>query len=178
MQKVVGSNPISRFPKRPAFAGLFRCSSRVSASASLDNDWTIVSVATRGRGRKVLFSRRFRATSTWELLRPCRDRESTAPGRCSCPRGTLRLVRGRSAAFVGAVTLRAEVQFPGQSLVRSRNRLRLGSPRGIGMASVRVRRTQPSGVRENRGNSKPLQPVRRTSPRFSTECVPRRRRVT
>jgi hypothetical protein len=50
----------------------FSCAQSAGASASPDNDWTIVSVATRGRGRKVLFSRRFRATSTLELLRPCR----------------------------------------------------------------------------------------------------------
>jgi hypothetical protein len=71
-----------------------------SASASPDNDRTIVSAATRGRGRKVLFSRRFRATSTLELLRPRRGSRSTAPGRCSCPPAPLRLVRGRNAAFV------------------------------------------------------------------------------
>src|SRR5215204_3664661 len=31
---------------------------------------------------------------------PAEDRESTAPGRRSCPTGTLRVVHGRSAAFV------------------------------------------------------------------------------
>jgi hypothetical protein len=77
----------------------FSCSSR-SASASPDTNWTIVPAATRGRGRKVLFSRRFRATSTLELLRPRRGSRSTAPGRCSCPPAPLRLVRGRNAAFV------------------------------------------------------------------------------
>ena len=77
-----------------------------------------------------------------------------------------------SVCLKGAAKLRAEVQFPGQSLVRSHNRLRLGSPRGIGMASDRVRRTQPSGVRETGGNAKPLRPVRRISPRFSTEMRP------
>ena len=71
MQKVEGSNPFSRF-REGLHLQAFLLASPGSATASPDNDWTIVSAATRGRGRKVLFSRRFRATSTLEVLRPCR----------------------------------------------------------------------------------------------------------
>ena len=71
MQKVEGSNPFSRFEKA-CICRSFSCAQSAGASASPDNDWTIVSAATRGRGQKVLLSRRFRAPSTLELLRPYR----------------------------------------------------------------------------------------------------------
>jgi hypothetical protein len=78
----------------------FSWAQSAGASASPDNDWTSVSVATRIRDRKGLSSRRFRATSTLELLCPAADWESTAPVRCPAAPAPLRFVRGRSAAFV------------------------------------------------------------------------------
>jgi hypothetical protein len=63
MQKVEGSNPFSRSGKA-CICRPFSWTQSAGASASPDNDWTIVSAATRIRARKLLFSRRFRATST------------------------------------------------------------------------------------------------------------------
>src|SRR5215207_3200755 len=95
-----GFESLQPLSKKACICRSFSWTQSAGASASPDNDWTIVSVATRMRDRKVLFSRRFRATSTLELLRPCSGSTSTAPGRCSCPSAPLRLLRGRNAAFV------------------------------------------------------------------------------
>jgi len=97
--------PSAAFRKgeRAAFAGLFRCSSRVVRPRTMTGQsWRRRLADAVGRCSLAGDSER---PAPWNFCVLADDRESTAPGRCPCPPAPLRRVRGRSAAFVEEHTL-------------------------------------------------------------------------
>ena len=165
MQKVEGSNPFSRF-RKACICRSFCFGQSGSASASADNDWTIVPLADLASGPRVLLCSRFLATSTLDLLRPrAAERESTAPGWCSCATVT-RLVDSGAGNLGGVRAAGA-----GSATVATRS-----PPDRSGMASARVGSLSRRLMRDGRGLLAPTPKVAsareraRRDPRTRPRC--------